>query len=186
MRRGGISAVKTGGLAEWWAPCRRSGGARGRGALVLPGSRDRTDCRGGDDRRVGPAWSGAADHSPRCMPDTAAGLRVDALAVERKAIPMSTGRARMPTTIAVRAFGWAAAHLAFGEFDPSGRANVLHCHDWLRLGAAYLHAHPDRRVRTLTFTPGLPGRFPWTIRELAFRRLCSAPRVWSSTAMATS
>lgn len=69
------------------------------------------------------------------------------------------------------AFGWVAAHLAFGEIDPSWRADVLHCHDWhAGLAPAYLHAHPARRVRTVFTIHNLAyqGRFPLDeFRELA-------------------
>lgn len=61
------------------------------------------------------------------------------------------------------AFGWTAAHLAFGEFDPSWRADILHCHDWhCGLAPAYLHAHPAGRVRTVFTIHNLAyqGRFP--------------------------
>jgi starch synthase len=69
------------------------------------------------------------------------------------------------------AFGWAAAHLAFGEFDPSWRADILHCHDWhAGLAPAYLHAHPAARVRTVFTVHNLAyqGEFPLAdFRELA-------------------
>lgn len=69
------------------------------------------------------------------------------------------------------AFGWAAAHLAFGEFDADWRADILHCHDWhAGLGPAYLHAHPARSVRTVFTVHNLAyqGSFPLDeYRELA-------------------
>jgi starch synthase len=69
------------------------------------------------------------------------------------------------------ALGWAAAHLAFGEFDPSWRADILHGHDWhAGLGPAYLHTHPARRVRTVFTIHNLAyqGRLPLDeFRELA-------------------
>ena len=69
------------------------------------------------------------------------------------------------------AFGWAAAHLAFGEFDPSWRADILHSHDWHPgLAPAYLHAHPARGVRTVFTIHNLAyqGRLPLDeFRELA-------------------
>ena len=68
------------------------------------------------------------------------------------------------------AFSWAAAHLAFGEFDPLWRADVLHCHDWhTGLAPAYLHRHPACPVRTVFTIHNLAyqGRFPLAdFREL--------------------
>jgi len=61
------------------------------------------------------------------------------------------------------AFGWAVAHLAFGEFDPLWRADILHCHDWhAGLAPAYLHPHPASRVRTVFTIHNLAyqGQFP--------------------------
>jgi starch synthase len=57
------------------------------------------------------------------------------------------------------AFGWAAAHLAFGELDPAWRPGILHCHDWhCGLAPAYLRAHPAAGVRTV-----------FTIHNLAYQ-----------------
>ncbi len=57
------------------------------------------------------------------------------------------------------AFGWAAAHLAFGELDPAWRPAILHCHDWhCGLAPAYLRAHPAPRLRTV-----------FTIHNLAYQ-----------------
>ena len=61
------------------------------------------------------------------------------------------------------AFGWAAAHLACGEFDPSWRAQILHGHDWhCGLAPAYLHTHPACPVQTVFTIHNLAyqGRFP--------------------------
>jgi starch synthase len=61
------------------------------------------------------------------------------------------------------AFSWAAAHLAFGEFDPLWRADILHCHDWhTGLAPAYLHQHPASPVRTVFTIHNLAyqGQFP--------------------------
>jgi starch synthase len=57
------------------------------------------------------------------------------------------------------AFGWAAAHLAFGELDADWRADILHCHDWhCGLGPAYLRSHPAPGARTV-----------FTIHNLAYQ-----------------
>ena len=46
--------------------------------------------------------------------------------------------------------GWAAAHLAFGEFDPFWTPDILHAHDWhAALSLAYLAGHPAHSVRTV-------------------------------------
>ncbi len=61
------------------------------------------------------------------------------------------------------AFGWAAAHLAWGDLDPDWRADVLHAHDWhAGLAPAYLRGTTDRRVRTVFTVHNLAyqGRFP--------------------------
>ena len=69
------------------------------------------------------------------------------------------------------AFGWAAAHLAFGELDPAWCADILHCHDWhTGLAPAYLRANPASRVRTVFTIHNLAfqGHFPLQVfRELA-------------------
>ena len=46
--------------------------------------------------------------------------------------------------------GWAAAHLAFGEFDPFWTPDILHAHDWhAALSLAYLAGHPAHPVRSV-------------------------------------
>lgn len=46
--------------------------------------------------------------------------------------------------------GWAAAHLAFGEFDPFWTPDILHAHDWhAALSLAYLAGHPAHSVRSV-------------------------------------
>ncbi len=57
------------------------------------------------------------------------------------------------------AFGWAAAHLGFGELDRAWRPAILHCHDWhCGLAPAYLRVHPAAQVRTI-----------FTIHNLAYQ-----------------
>jgi starch synthase len=57
--------------------------------------------------------------------------------------------------------GWAAAHLAWGEFDRSWRPDILHAHDWhAGLAMAYLATQPAHRPRTA-----------FTIHNLAFQGL---------------
>jgi starch synthase len=69
------------------------------------------------------------------------------------------------------AFGWAAAHLAFGEFDRDWRADILHCHDWHSgLAPAFLRSNPACKVRTVFTIHNLAfqGHFPLEVfRELA-------------------
>src|SRR5690606_35297601 len=77
------------------------------------------------------------------------------------------------------AFSWAAAHLAFGEFDPLWRADILHCHDWhTGLAPAYLHPHPASPVRTVFTIHNLAyqGQFPLAdFRELGLSASLLSP-----------
>ena len=57
--------------------------------------------------------------------------------------------------------GWAAAHLASGELDPSWAPEVVHAHDWhAALTCAYLAGHPGRQAATV-----------FTVHNLAFAGL---------------
>jgi len=57
--------------------------------------------------------------------------------------------------------GWAGAHLASGELDPSWVPNVLHAHDWhAAMSCAYLSAHPSTGVATV-----------FTVHNLAYQGL---------------
>ena len=76
------------------------------------------------------------------------------------------------------AFGWVAAHLAYGEFDPGWRADILHCHDWhCGLAPAYLHAHPASRVRSVFTIHNLAYQGYFPLEE--FRELALAPSLLS-------
>jgi starch synthase len=76
------------------------------------------------------------------------------------------------------AFGWAAAHLAYGEFDPAWRADILHCHDWhTGLAPAYLNAHPLSPVRTVFTIHNLAYQGSFPLEE--FRELALAPSLLS-------
>ncbi|MGE0799628.1 MAG: glycogen synthase GlgA [Lautropia sp.] len=64
------------------------------------------------------------------------------------------------------AFGWVAAHLAAGEFDPRWRPDVLHAHDWhAGLAPAYLAANPGRRARTIYTIHNLAYQGPFPLDE---------------------
>jgi len=57
--------------------------------------------------------------------------------------------------------GWAAAHLAAGELDPSWVPQVMHAHDWhAGMACAYMAAHPATRAASV-----------FTIHNLAFQGL---------------
>ena len=67
------------------------------------------------------------------------------------------------------AFGWAAAHLAYGDLDPGWQADILHCHDWhTGLAPAYLEANPASAAsRPSSRSTTLPTRdtFRWRCSE---------------------
>ena len=71
----------------------------------------------------------------------------------------STGREWADNAFRFAAFGWVAAHLAYGDVDPAWRADILHAHDWhAALAPAYLRMHPAPRVRSV-----------FTIHNLAYQ-----------------
>lgn len=163
--------LKTGGLADVVGALPavlRAQGADVR--LVLPGIPAIRDGMLEPETiaRIGPAF-GAAQLSIRRgrMPDT--GLPVYVVDApwlfEREGNPYvgPDGLEWHDNYRRFAAFGWAAAHLAFGEFDSTWRADILHSHDWhAGLSAAYLQAHPARRVRTVFTIHNLAyqGRLP--------------------------
>jgi starch synthase len=55
--------------------------------------------------------------------------------------------------------GWTAAHLGFGELDPSWTPHIVHAHDWhAGLACVYGHAHPPTRAASV-----------FTVHNLAFQ-----------------
>jgi len=57
------------------------------------------------------------------------------------------------------ALGWAGAHLAFGDLDPSWQPDVLHAHDWhAAMACAYVASHPPTATASV-----------YTVHNLAFQ-----------------
>ncbi len=149
--------VKTGGLADVTAALLPALNERGIDArLILPGVPAVRDGVRQQKKVVelGPAFgAGQVTIRQGRMPETGVqAYVVDAPWLFARDGDPYTGPDGKPWPDNTRRFallGWAAAHLAFGEFDPFWTPDILHAHDWhAALSLAYLAGHPAHRVRT--------------------------------------